>query len=238
MVEVDRPNRQRRRKRGKSDTQDAITAARAAQSGDALGAAKTRDGNVEAMRVLRVARSSRARRPHPGAEPDARAGLDRTGGDARRLRDLNDRRARATPAPGSGPAPTTDVTAATKLALRTLARRAIELEAEIDADRRAPGAAGRRDRPELVAAHGVGTDTAGACSSPPATTPTGSATKPPSPTSAASPRSTPAAARRHRHRLNRGGDRQANTALWHIVMTRMACDPAPATTSTAAPPKD
>src|SRR6478609_1921476 len=58
VVEVDRPNRQRRRRRGKSDPQDAITAARAAQSGDATGEAKTRDGNVEAMRVLRVARSS------------------------------------------------------------------------------------------------------------------------------------------------------------------------------------
>src|SRR5918996_4532970 len=58
VVEVDRPNRQRRRRRGKSDPQDAITAARAAQSGDACGQAKTRDGNVEAMRVLRVARFS------------------------------------------------------------------------------------------------------------------------------------------------------------------------------------
>ncbi len=28
-----------------------------------------------------------------------------------------------------------------------------------------------------------------------------------------------------RHRLNRGGDRQANSALWRIVFTRMACDP-------------
>jgi len=27
-----------------------------------------------------------------------------------------------------------------------------------------------------------------------------------------------------RHRLNRGGDRQANSALWHIVITRMVCD--------------
>jgi transposase len=27
-----------------------------------------------------------------------------------------------------------------------------------------------------------------------------------------------------RHRLNRGGDRQANTALWVIAMTRMSCD--------------
>src|SRR5262249_51533135 len=27
-----------------------------------------------------------------------------------------------------------------------------------------------------------------------------------------------------RHRLNRGGDRQANSALWTIAMTRLACD--------------
>ena len=61
VVEVDRPNRQRRRKRGKSDPQDAITAARAAQSGDALGAAKTRDGNVEAMRVCASHGTQRAK---------------------------------------------------------------------------------------------------------------------------------------------------------------------------------
>jgi transposase len=58
IVEVDRPNRQRRRRKGKSDPQDAISAARAAQSGDASGEAKSRDGNVESMRVLRVARAS------------------------------------------------------------------------------------------------------------------------------------------------------------------------------------
>ena len=58
VVEVDRPNRQRRRRTGKSDPDDAVAAARAAQGGDANGSAKTRDGNVEAMRVLRVARSS------------------------------------------------------------------------------------------------------------------------------------------------------------------------------------
>src|SRR5664279_2313933 len=58
VVEVDRPNRQRRRRRGKSDPEDAISAARGAQGGDATGEAKSRDGNVEAMRVLRVARAS------------------------------------------------------------------------------------------------------------------------------------------------------------------------------------
>lgn len=54
VVEVDRPNRQRRRRSGKNDTHDAVSAARAAFAGDALGAPKIRDGNVEAIRVLRL----------------------------------------------------------------------------------------------------------------------------------------------------------------------------------------
>ena len=58
VVEVDRPNRQLRRRAGKSDPVDAVAAARAAQAGDGCGAAKTRDGNVEAIRVLRIARCS------------------------------------------------------------------------------------------------------------------------------------------------------------------------------------
>ena len=61
VVEVDRPNRQRRRRAGKSDTHDAVSAARAAFAGDALGAPKTREGNVEAIRVLRLARNSAMR---------------------------------------------------------------------------------------------------------------------------------------------------------------------------------
>jgi hypothetical protein len=62
VVEIDRPNRPRRRRTGKSDPEDAVAAARAAQGGDATGLAKSRDGNVESMRVLRVARSSARRR--------------------------------------------------------------------------------------------------------------------------------------------------------------------------------
>jgi Transposase len=58
VVEVDRPNRQRRRRKGKSDPEDAVAADRSAQGGDATGSAKSRDGNVEAMRVLRVTRLS------------------------------------------------------------------------------------------------------------------------------------------------------------------------------------
>src|SRR6266571_8529297 len=58
IVEVDRPNRQARRRAGKSDPLDAIEAARAALSGRACGVAKTRDGNVEAIRALVVAKRS------------------------------------------------------------------------------------------------------------------------------------------------------------------------------------
>ena len=58
VVEVDRPNRQERRRKGKNDTVDAIEAARAAQGQRQLGAAKTKDGNVEAIRALVVAKRS------------------------------------------------------------------------------------------------------------------------------------------------------------------------------------
>ena len=58
VVEVNRPNRQARRNSGKSDPLDAIEAARAAISGRASGAGKTKDGPVEAIRVLVVAKRS------------------------------------------------------------------------------------------------------------------------------------------------------------------------------------
>jgi transposase len=56
--EVDRPHRQERRRKGKTDIVDAVEAARAAQGQRQLGAAKTKDGNVEAIRALMVARRS------------------------------------------------------------------------------------------------------------------------------------------------------------------------------------
>ena len=58
MVEVDRPNRQTRHPKGKSDPVDAVAAARVVLSGQASGLPKTRDGNVEAIRVLMIARRS------------------------------------------------------------------------------------------------------------------------------------------------------------------------------------
>jgi transposase len=58
VVEVNRQNRQSRRNQGKSDPLDAIEAARAAISGRASGSAKSKDGPVEAIRVLVIAKRS------------------------------------------------------------------------------------------------------------------------------------------------------------------------------------
>jgi transposase len=58
VIEVDRPNREERRRSGKSDPLDAVEAARGALSGRASGRPKSRDGAVEAIRVLVVAKRS------------------------------------------------------------------------------------------------------------------------------------------------------------------------------------
>jgi transposase len=61
VIEVDRPDRKLRRQRGKDDLTDAEGAARSVLSGQATGIPKSADGNVEMIRVLRVARRSAVR---------------------------------------------------------------------------------------------------------------------------------------------------------------------------------
>ena len=154
VVEIDRPNRQRRRRRGKSDPQDAITAARAAQSGDACGEAKTRDGNVEAMRVLRVARFS-ARKARTQTLNQMRS-LISTGPESIRaeLRHL-----KAGPmldcASAYRPGTKQDLVSITKFSLRLLARRAIALEAEVAELDALLTPVGRPDRTRVARGHGA-----------------------------------------------------------------------------------
>lgn len=223
VVEVDRPNRQRRRRRGKSDPQDAITAARAAQSGDAKGDAKTRDGNVEAMRVLRVARNS-ARRSRTQALNQMRSLISTAPEDIRgELRDLNVYRLLER-CVAFRPGQRRDVASLTKFTLRALARRAVSLEeevAELDAILEPLVA---DTAPELLARVGVGVETASALLVAAGDNPerlrneaTFAHLCGASPLDASS-------GKNQRHRLNRGGDRQANSALWKIVITRMVCD--------------
>jgi transposase len=224
VVEVDRPNRQRRRRKGKSDPEDAISAARAAQSGDANGNPKTRDGNVESIRVLRVARIS-ARKARTQALNQMRSLIstapDSIRSELRSLSVFNLLERASSYRPGSK----RDVTSLTKLSLRTLAKRAIALGDEIDELDVILKDLVKETAPELVAQLGVGTEVASALLVAAGDNPErlrhesafahlcGTA-----PIDASS-------GKKERHRLNRGGDRQANSALWHIVMTRMVYDP-------------
>lgn len=224
VVEVDRPNRQRRRRKGKSDPADAVSAARAAQGGEATGLAKTRDGNVEAMRVLRVARFS-ARRSRTQAINQMRSLISTAPDDLRaELRDLSIYRV-LTITSAYRHTGRTDVTTLTKLALRTLARRALSLEEEVkEIDRLLKGLL-RETAPQLCAVDGVGTDVGSAILVAAGDNPERLKSESTfaklcgvSPLDASS-------GKQERHRLNRSGDRQANSALWHIVFTRMVSDP-------------
>jgi transposase len=223
VVEVDRPNRQRRRLKGKSDPQDAISAARAALSGDACGEAKTRDGNVESMRVLRVARSS-ARKGRTQALNQMRnlvsTAPESIRAELRGLSVFHLLERASTYRPGTK----RDIVSLTKFSLRMLARRAITLEEEISEIDAILKPLVKDTAPELVATLGIGTDAASALLVAAGDNPGRLRSEAAfahlcgaSPLDASS-------GKNQRHRLNRSGDRQANSALWHIVLTRMVYD--------------
>jgi transposase len=224
VVEVDRPNRQRRRLKGKSDPEDAITAARAALSGDAAGEAKTRDGDVESMRVLPVARSS-ARKGRTQALNQMRnlvsTAPDPIRAELRGLRVFHLLERASTYRPGAK----RDIVSLTKFSLGMLARRALTLEEEIVELDAILKSLVKETAPELVATLGVGTDAASALLVAAGDNPERLRNEAAfahlcgaSPLDASS-------GKNQRHRLNRSGDRQANSALWHIVLTPMVYDP-------------
>jgi len=225
VVEVDRQNRQARRARGKSDTADAIEAARAAQSGRASGAAKTRDGNVEAIRALVVTKRS-ARDVRIKTLNQIRH-LSFTSPDDLRER-LKDVSAKMLAAEASALRPRTGsdpVVFATKLAIQTLGRRLLDLEDETARIDAVLSELVTATAPSLLALHGVGIDTASALLVAAGDNPERLRSEAAwahmcgvAPIEASSGKVT-------RYRLNRGGDRHANSALWRIVMVRMVSDP-------------
>jgi transposase len=224
VVEVDRADRSARRQQGKSDPLDAVSAARAALSGRAKGSSKGRDGHVEAIRIHMVAKRS-ARRDRTATVNQMRA-LIMTGPD-----DLRARFARhstlslITEASAMRPRLDDVVGFATRVTLRDLARRAGYLAEEMERHDELILSLMAMRAPALLAVAGVGPDTAAILLIAAGDHPDrlrseaawahlcGTAPIPAS------------SGKIIRRRLNPAGDRQANHALWRIVLCRMSFEP-------------
>lgn len=225
VVEVDRPNRQKRRRVGKSDTLDAIAAARAALAGEALGVPKSKNGNVEGIRILGVARLS-AVKSRTQTLNQIRSLVSTAPIELReQLRELTIAamvRTCAAFRPGAG----SDVETISKLTLRALSRRVQYLDDEIEAlDTRRTGLV-QQVAPKLLEAHGVGPHTAAillVCAGDNPERLASEATF--ARLCGVAPIPAGSGLTDGYHRLHRGGDRQANSALWRIVLVRMSTDP-------------
>ena len=222
VVEVDRPNRQSRRRTGKSDPADAVEAARGALSGRAQGAGKAKDGNVEAMRALVVAK--RPARDTKTMNQIRHLGFTAPDELRERLAGVSRKDLAATAASLRPRENGDQVAFATKTALCVLGRRVLALDAEKEHLGDLLAKLVEKTAPELLGLYGVGVDTAAAllvaagdnpgrirseaawahlCGATPIPASSGKVT---------------------RFRLDRGGDRQANAALYVIVLARMSAD--------------
>jgi transposase len=225
VIEVDRPNRQVRRQQGKSDTVDAVEAGRAVLSGRASGVAKTADGNAEAMRALLVAKRCGREARITCLNQLRHLGFCAPDELRERFRDVPGARLAEAAAALRPRADSDPVLYATKLAMRTLGRRVLTLGEDSEALDAVLAELVTVTAPSLLELYGVGVHTAAIllvaagdnaervhseaawahlCGVAPLQASSGKTT---------------------RHRLNRGGNRQANHALWRIVFTRMGSEP-------------
>jgi transposase len=226
VVEVDRPNRRKRRRLGKSDPIDAEAAARAALSGEASVTPKRRDGTVEQIRVLMIAR--RSARMQRNQTLNQLRQIVFTGPDEVRARfkdryktGLVSEAAAMRPRKGSDP-----VTYTTHVVMRSLARRIRDLNDEMRTIDDALGELVDTTAPSLLECYGVGVVTAATLLVTAGDNPDRLHTERSwahlcgvAPVPAGSGKTT------GRVRLGHGGNRHANAALYQIVLTRMSSDP-------------
>jgi transposase len=224
VVEVNRADRSSRRQQGKSDPLDAVSAARAALSGRAKGRSKGRDGQVEAIRTLMVTKRS-ARRDRTATINQMRALVSTAPDDIRVRFARHTTGLLVTEAAAMRPRGGEIVEYATRVALRELGRRALYLAEEIDRVEAQLVPLLTERAPALLAIPGVGPDTAAilliAAGDHPERLRSEAAW---AHLCGAAP--IPASSGKIiRRRLNPAGDRQANHALWRIVLSRMSFEP-------------
>lgn len=217
VFEVNRPDRANRRRKGKSDPVDAEAAARAVLAGQATSIPKNREGAIESLRALTIARNS-AVKATTTASNQIKAllvGADQELRDAMTVQSLLELATRVSHlAPIDGQ----------RLALASLGRRWLQLHAEVLELDTMIRAIVRRTAPDLLARPGIGIHSAAQLLMTAGGNPDRlrndaafAALCGVSPVQASSGQT-------HRHRLSRGGDRAANNALWTIANNRMIHD--------------
>ena len=220
------PRRGERRASGKSDTIDAEHAARVVLSGDGTATPKLADGQVEAIRVIKIARNT-AVKAHTTAMITLKAVLVTAPADLReQLEPLTDHQLILACADLDLCGDIADPAVAIRHSLASLARRYLDLHEEIRVHSNHLKQLVAAAAPQMLERFGVGFDTAaemlitagdntdrvrseaafaklcGACPIPAGSGKTSG-----------------------RHRLNRGGNRQANAALYRVVIVRMRWHP-------------
>lgn len=224
VTEVERPKRRHLRRNGKSDSRDAELAARAVLAGEGAGVPKSGDGRVEMIRALRAARRSAVKARVQAANLLQAMLVTAPEELRRRLRRLSTRELVATAArfrPGAEP---DDIEAATRFALRSIARRYEALSEEISALDAQLGRLVAEVAPELITLPAIGTNHAATLLVLAGDNPERLGSEASfaslcgvSPIEASSGKVV-------RHRLNRGGNRDANRALHLICVVRMGRD--------------
>jgi len=227
VLEVERPKRRQQqgsRRNGKSDHADAEAAARAVLAGEAAGMPKSADGEVEMIRVLRATRRAAVKARTQAANQLRNLLVTAPDGLRQPLRGLSTKALVATAIRfrlGDRPGNPQE---ATRFALRSVARRYRSLSEEIAELDIQLARLVAEVAPELVALPGVGTDHA-------ATLLVAVGDNPKRLKSEASFASLcgvspieASSGKVVRHRLNRGGNRDANRALHTICMFRMGRD--------------
>jgi len=218
VQEVNCPGRSRRRRKGKSDPVDAENAARAVLAGEATAVPEDRRGFVGELRLLLLTRRS-AVKARTQASNQIKAFLleadDQLRASLHGLRKARFGRACAALEPGDG----------LRRALAVLGGRWLALDAEVRDLEKQIAALITAHAPRLLARHGVGAVTAAQILVTAGANPERlhgdaalAALCGASPVQASSGKTS-------RHRLNRGGDRAANNALWVIAHVRTISDP-------------
>ncbi len=231
LFEVNRPDRSARRRRGKSDQLDSEQAARSVLAGTATAIPKAKSGSVEVIRTLRVTRSTAVKAKTQAMNAlqsilvTAPTGL-REELIPLRARTLINRcsqlRPETTVISDLVQQPDRMLTAATKTALRDLARRWLALDREAKDLSKQIALIVEHVAPELTALHGVGAEIAGQM-----LITAGDNSERINTESAfarlcgVAPQPASSGKTSGRHRLSRGGDRDANSALYLIAITRM-----------------